>query len=117
MRCNFDLFWSVNGYIFITKRLQTPKLNLNHAEGSIKMNKQHIIGLISNLAESGTFWQFLATFGTEIVTRWQEIFFYYLILLKTVQISVGSWCTSCATLVFSHAYFGKTQKLDFFLNS
>ena len=69
MRCNFGLFWSVIGYIFITKRLQTPKINLAHAEGSMEMNKQHTIGLISNLAESGTFWPFLATFGIEIVTR------------------------------------------------
>ena len=69
MRYNFGLLWSVIGYIFITKRLQTPKINLAHAEGSMEMNKQHTIGLISNLAVSGTFWPFLATFGIEIVTR------------------------------------------------
>ena len=81
------------------------------------MQKSYVSSVISELAKIGIIWPFLATFGTEIVTRWQELFFYYLILLKTVQISVGSWCTICANLVFSHAYFGKTQKLDFLLNS
>ena len=117
MRCNFGLFWSVYGYIFITKRLQTPKINLAHAEGSMEMNKQHTIGLISNLAESGTFWPFLATFGIEIITRWYNMFFKYSIWLKIIYASIICWCTNHATMIIQHSYIVETQKLRFLLNS
>ena len=73
----------------------------------------YICSVISKMAEIGTFWPFLATFGIEIVIRCQKLFFPYSLLMKAMKLSVRKRCTMHTTFIFSDFYLGKTQKLDF----
>ena len=49
---------------------------------SIQVNHKR---LTSDFFRIGTFWPFLATFGIENATRWQEIFFWFSVWLKTID--------------------------------
>ena len=82
-------------------------------------NSKYVHGatLISKLARIGTFWPFLATFGIEIATKLQKMFFKYLISFKTTYTSTKCWCSIQATLFFQDAFLGETQKLSFLLIS
>ena len=59
-----------------------------------------LAGLISKLAQIGTFWPFLTTFGTESVTRLIEIFSRLLISVKTINGSAKCGSTIHTTLLF-----------------
>ena len=108
---NYGICWEIN----ILNTLIKCQDWLNHHTEPKFVHKSYISGLISEVAKIGSFWPFLATFGIEIATRWWKMFFKCKIWLKTIYTSMICHCTINATLIFQHAYLGKTQKFSFLL--
>ena len=75
-------------------------MNSAQVKEYIDVHLAHVAGLISKLALIGTFWPFLATFGTESVTRLIEIFSRLLISVKTINGSAKYGSTIHTTLLF-----------------
>ena len=75
-------------YIIIQNDVIKFQRTLDHHTDTLQVHGSYVNRLISELANIGSFWQFLATFGIEIVTRWKENFFKYSIWLKTSYTNV-----------------------------
>ena len=108
-----------NSGIFCNVNIQNVLIKcqnwVNHRTEPKCVHKYYLNSLISDFTKIGTFWPFLAIFGIEIATKCWKMFFKYKIWLKTIYTSIRCYCTIHATLIFQHAYLGKTQKLSFLL--
>ena len=56
-------------YIIIQNDVIKFQRTLDHHTDTLQVHGSYVNSLISELANIGSFWQFLATFGIEIVTR------------------------------------------------